>query len=138
MENEPKTIAEKIRMNRMRLCLTRKDLGELIDVSECAIRFWESGKSKPLVRNIRNLARVFGMRPLDLIDESYGGKWVALKKAAEESEKQAQAAEKREEICICAIMRLLINMSGENRRKILEYAQQVSNGQEARTRKTTV
>ena len=51
---------------------TYEDLGERIGVSKTSVYRWVSGRSEPSKRNIRKIAEVFGIEPMQLMTEDEG------------------------------------------------------------------
>ena len=53
--------SNKIKQLRKLNCLTQKQLGELLGISDRAISKWESGLSKPSGQNLVCLAKIFNV-----------------------------------------------------------------------------
>ena len=58
-----------VRTSRERLGLTQEELAIKLDVSRPAVGSWESGKAKPRLDKLTQLANLFGMQVSELIDE---------------------------------------------------------------------
>lgn len=61
--DNPKTIGEHIKRNRVVLCLTQKDIAKIIGVSEDCITYWENGRSKPQKRYYYKIIELLGYDP---------------------------------------------------------------------------
>ena len=55
------TAGEKIRKRRIQLGLTQKQVAEKIGVRYQTLQFWETGKRKPKIENIKKIADALGM-----------------------------------------------------------------------------
>jgi len=62
------TIGENIRKHRKELNLTQIKLAEMLGVSTLAIKNWESGSYTPTIRNMKELAKIFGISLGELCD----------------------------------------------------------------------
>lgn len=54
-------IGDRIRRLRLQWGLTQKELSEIVNKSESAVRMWELGKSEPDIETINILAKVFAV-----------------------------------------------------------------------------
>ena len=64
LENPP----NRIREWRMRLGFTQQRLGAALGVTHETIRKWETGENSVSVAQLESVARVMGMRALDLLN----------------------------------------------------------------------
>ena len=65
-----KSLAEALRENRVRCKMTQEFVSETIGVSRQAVSKWESGQSDPSTTNLLALAKLFGVRPEELLQEA--------------------------------------------------------------------
>ena len=65
-----KSLAEALRENRVRCKMTQEFVSETIGVSRQAVSKWESGRSDPSTTNLLALAKLFGVRPEELLQEA--------------------------------------------------------------------
>lgn len=71
--------ADKVRTSRERLGLTQEELALKLDVSRPAVGSWESGKAKPRLDKLTQLAALLGYKVSELVDDNsfsrpYGSK----------------------------------------------------------------
>ena len=60
-------MGEKIRQARENAGLSQKQLAEALGLDQSAVSKWETGKSEPVIHNLRRLADILGCRPADLL-----------------------------------------------------------------------
>lgn len=60
-------MGEKIRQARENAGLTQKQLAEALGLDQSAVSNWETGKSEPVINNLRRLADILGCQPADLL-----------------------------------------------------------------------
>jgi transcriptional regulator with XRE-family HTH domain len=60
-------MGEKIRQARENAGLTQKQLAEALGLDQSAVSNWETGKSEPVINNLRRLADILGCNPADLL-----------------------------------------------------------------------
>ena len=58
--SSPQTIAEKIRYYRMAMGLYRRELADLVEVSQDTVKQWENGAWKPNEESMGRLRKVLG------------------------------------------------------------------------------
>lgn len=64
------TTGEKIRKRRIRLGLTQKQVADKIGVRYQTLQFWETGKRKPKINNLKKIADALEMDLMELCDAS--------------------------------------------------------------------
>ncbi len=64
-----KTLAEKLKENRMRCNMTQEFVAESLGVSRQAVSKWEIGASDPSTSNLILLAKLYGVSAEELIKE---------------------------------------------------------------------
>ena len=62
--------ANKVRTSRERLGLTQEELALKLDVSRPAVGSWESGKAKPRLDKLTQLASLLGYKVSELVDDN--------------------------------------------------------------------
>lgn len=62
--------ADKVRTSRERLGLTQEELALKLDVSRPAVGSWESGKAKPRLDKLTQLAALLGYKVSELVDDN--------------------------------------------------------------------
>ncbi len=63
-----KKFGMKIHLERIKMNLSQEALAELANLSKGSIGAIERGKSSPTLDTINSLAKVFGMKPCELLD----------------------------------------------------------------------
>ena len=63
-----KSLAEKLRDNRVRCKMTQEFVAEAVGVSRQAVSKWENGVSDPSTANLVALAKLYGIPPEELLD----------------------------------------------------------------------
>ena len=63
-------MSKAIREGRDRLGMSQEALAERLGVSRQAVSKWESGQSDPSTTNLLALAKLFGVRPEELLQEA--------------------------------------------------------------------
>jgi DNA-binding transcriptional regulator YiaG len=59
----PDTIGDRIRKARMGECMTQRELGERIHVSESTVAFWETNRRTPTEAYLLDIAKICQVRP---------------------------------------------------------------------------
>ena len=62
-----KSLGEVLKENRIRCKMTQEFVAESLGVSRQAVSKWESGASEPSTSNLIAIARLYGVRPEDLL-----------------------------------------------------------------------
>ena len=65
-----KSLSETLKENRTRCKMTQEFVAEALGVSRQAVSKWESGQSAPSTTNLLALAKLFGVRPEELLQEA--------------------------------------------------------------------
>ena len=63
-------LSENIKKFRLERNLTQERLAAMLGVSAQAVSKWESGQSDPSTTNLLALAKLFGVRPEELLQEA--------------------------------------------------------------------
>ena len=63
-------LAEKITEERKKNGWSQEEMAEKLSVSRQAVSKWESGQSDPSTTNLLALAKLFGVRPEELLQEA--------------------------------------------------------------------
>lgn len=61
--DNPKTIGEHIKRNRVALRLKQREVADIIGVSEDCITYWENERSKPQRRHYHKIIKFLGYNP---------------------------------------------------------------------------
>ena len=65
-----KSLGKALKENRIRCQMTQEFVAEALGVSRQAVSKWESGQSDPSTTNLLALAKLFGVRPEELLQEA--------------------------------------------------------------------
>ncbi|MCA9674998.1 MAG: helix-turn-helix transcriptional regulator [Myxococcales bacterium] len=61
------TVGEKLRAARERQRLSQSQVAGLLGVAQPTVHAWETGRAAPRARRLREVARVYGLEPEDLL-----------------------------------------------------------------------
>lgn len=67
---QAKTLGETLKRRRTACKMTQEFVAEALGVSRQAVSKWESGQSDPSTTNLLPLAKLFGVRPEELLQEA--------------------------------------------------------------------
>lgn len=67
---QAKTLGETLKRRRTACKMTQEFVAEALGVSRQAVSKWESGQSDPSTTNLLALAKLFGVRPEELLQEA--------------------------------------------------------------------
>ena len=59
--------AKQIKENKKTRHLNQRELGELFGVSRCTVNYWLSGKAKPSIESIENMAKILDIPVSELL-----------------------------------------------------------------------
>ena len=64
------TLGQRISLYRKKLNISQEELGARLGVSRQAVSKWETGTADPSTSNLLALAKLFGVRPEELLQEA--------------------------------------------------------------------
>ena len=67
-----KRLGERIRELRLKAGLSQEELGKLLGVKKAAVSMWERGQNRPPIDKIFKMAKIFGVRPSDIMPKLEG------------------------------------------------------------------
>lgn len=87
-------IGDIIKSLRVKAGLTQEELGARVGVSRSAVSLWEIGVSEPSVSNVRSMAKIFDISPMEIMGrksavEGRGKDFVSLFNSLDEAQQDA-------------------------------------------------
>lgn len=59
----------KYREYRLRAGLTQAELAEKLDVTQCVVSMWETGRHEPSMKSLKKMSKLYGVGLFDLLFE---------------------------------------------------------------------